>query len=655
MATVQSNRSPRSLADDLRSRTPGQIRSLLSARPDLLNPWPTDVSQLARRAADDASVLEAMGALDTRSLRVLEVFAALHEAPADTLSAALGEDVDDVIAGLWERALLWGGPIFKIVRAAQQAFGPYPCGLSAASHLTPDAKEVADAAQNLDADRLRYLVWEHPVSTAANPLTVLRGEQHVVPREVALVLREGKFLPPASPPELPEPAVAPASAVWNTLAGVRYVLTDLDHNPLPFSAAKSVTRRAVQDRAQAMGVPHDDLVVWLELAALAGLVGPVDGSVHPTRGASAWLSSAPQDMWVQLIDAWLDSDRILVRCRADELGTLTTSGQPRVAHHRRQILACWPAARLSAEQAREWVAWQRPRLVEAVALVGDVMAELTALGLLVGGVPVSEIGRPRDVVVPGNDNGLIVQPDHTVIAPANVDTPTWQLLYEIARVESWGPVTMHRIELPRLRAAMSTRDPSSIVAALATASRTPLPQSLEYTVGDAARGTPVQVSRMTVIRAHHADAEAVRALGWQELVPGTFATADPADSVRRQLDDAGIAMVQADSSVSASPLEYPRASSHDAAAVDRLVGHLVEETAVPAEAPALEPADPATLRQALTADCVWLEFTEGTQALTHLVEPLEVRSGSLTAWSLTAARTVTVPLSRIAALRIVND
>ena len=69
---------PRSLADDLRTRSAGQIVRLLRLRPDLLQPWPADLGQLARRAADDASVLEAMQSLTTPEVRGLAVFASVH-------------------------------------------------------------------------------------------------------------------------------------------------------------------------------------------------------------------------------------------------------------------------------------------------------------------------------------------------------------------------------------------------------------------------------------------------------------------------------------------------------------------------------------------------------------------------------------------------
>lgn len=657
MGTEQSSRVPRSLADDLRGRTPGQIHTLLSLRPDLLHPWPADLSHLARRAADDASVLEALGSLSTPRLRVLEVFAALHEATIEQVDEALDDDdVPGVVVDLWNRALLWGGPVFKVVRAAQQAFGAYPCGLSSASHLTPDPQEVTDNAIDMDPDRLRHLIWEHPVSSAANPLTVIRGEQNIVPREVALVLRQGRFLAPAEPPLLLAPVEPVPSAAWNVLAGVRYVLSDLRQRPLACNPQKGVSRRVLQDRATSMAVPVDDLVVWLELGAVAGLLGALDSSVHPTAEASTWLQSTPDQMWRTLIEAWLDSDRPLLRCRPDQLGCLTTAGIPRTAAHRREILAVWPQSRVTAQELQALLEWERPRLLEAREQAPDVLGELTALGLVVGGLPTASVNKPMAVEVPGVDNSLIVQPDHTVIAPANVDTATWALLHEIAHVESWGPVVMLRIDTAHLRLAVTTRRPAEIIAQLTRCSRTPLPQSVEYLVNDASRGAPAQVSRATVIQVGGDDGAALHALGWQQVASQTYITDQPVDVVLNALNQAGVAATSPDRTVIAPPLEYPRLQHHDPDAVDRLVGHLIENAPEVVPAPQLEPADPSTLREVLEeARRVWLEFSDGEQTLTQLVEPLEVRSGRLSAWSLTAARTVTVPLSRIAALRIADD
>jgi hypothetical protein len=102
-----------------------------------------DIGNLARRAADDASVLEAMQSLDTTALRVLEAFACLREATVDQISQGLPDRAQEVRAAarrLWSMALVWGTEELRVVRAAGEAFGPHPCGLAAAGHQAPDPR-----------------------------------------------------------------------------------------------------------------------------------------------------------------------------------------------------------------------------------------------------------------------------------------------------------------------------------------------------------------------------------------------------------------------------------------------------------------------------------------------------------------------------------
>lgn len=670
MASSTLPRTPRSLADDLRSRTPGQIRRLLALRPDLVHPWPADVSQLARRAADDASVLEAMQSLTTTQLRVLEAFACLHETTSDDVVRGLPDDPDAVtgaVAQLWSMALLWGGPhSHRIVRAAQQAFGPHPCGLAAAGHSAiVDPPSVRATAAGVDAGELERLVWHDPVLGSPHPLAVPRGEQFTVPRETALVLRDGKLLAPvAGPPAHPAAPAAPGHSLWTPVAGVRYVLTHLSRDPLPWNPARGVSRRTLTDRANTMAVPVDDLLVWLELAAAAGLVGGAADSVRLTAAADPWLRSEPAQMWTVLIGAWLDSDRPLASCQPEALGCLTTTGVPRTAHHRHHVLTVWPGGvTLDAEGLARTVAWERPRMQEAAEQAGQFFGEALHLGLVEAGVATAalellpgDVAQAAGYLAAAQTTGLIVQPDHTVIAPVAIDTATWELLQELAHLESWGPVTMHRIEPARLRAAVSGHSPDEIIARLSAASRTPLPQAVEYLVRDAARGSAARVYQATMVEAMPEDAVALRELGLAEVAPQVFTSDLPVDVVNRRLAAAGIVTTGLAEHVVAQPLDYPRAApAPDEQAVSRLVGHLLgDEAEVDEQAPQLQDADPDTMadvcRRAISTDQrLWLRYSEGDQTRTDLIEPIDLRSGLLTGWSLSAGRTVSVPLSRIAA------
>ncbi|MCB0898072.1 MAG: helicase-associated domain-containing protein [Actinobacteria bacterium] len=666
---MASSALPRSLADDLRSRSAGQIVRLLRLRPDLLQPWPADLGQLARRASDDASVLEAMQSLTTPELRVLAVFACLHEAGLDQLAQALPDDTDleRTVGSLWARALLWGGPdTYRIARAAQQSFGPYPCGLVAQSHTAADAQAVRDAADLVAADQLRDWVWHNPVSTQPHPLLIQRGEQYVLSREASLVLREGAYLPPVQAPASAEPAEpARGHSLWAVLAGVRYLLTDLTRQDLPSHAVRGVSRRGAADRAEQMKVPVDDLLVWLELAAAAGLVGLHEGSCRPTPAARAWLAGDAEQMWTALMTAWLRSDRLLGDCLPEMLGSLTSTVQPRTALHRLHILSVWPpAGRLDVDQLRELVAWERPRMHEAVEQVPGVYRELLALGLIEAGTPTAAMAELPEAVraaarcLPeAQADGLIVQPDGTVIAPLGIDNPTWQLLQSIAHVESWGPVVMHRIDPARLRSTVGGRDPHEVLGALTSASKTPIPQSLEYAVHDASRSSGVRVYPATVVEGGAAEAEQLVRLGLTQVSDRVFTSAQRPDEVVRLLQTAGVATTEGPEQVFATALE--RAVSEaapDDAAVARLVEHLLDAQPVPdAVPPELHPADPQTVadvcRQAIAEDRrVWVRYAQDDGVRTELVEPIDLRVGRLSGWSLNAARMITVPLARIAAV-----
>lgn len=632
-----------------------------------MQPWPADLGQLARRAADDASVLEAMQSLTTSELRVLEVFACLHEATVGDVVEGLPDDSEAVraaVESLWSRALLWGGPdIYRIARAAQQAFGPFPCGLAGATGSSFDAEAARSWTSSLEPSVRERLVWHDPVAQGPGGPLVLRGEKFVLPREVALLLREGVFLPAAVPPPA-VPTVHPASgrSLWAPIAGVRYVLTDLAREPLAWHATRGVSRRAVSDRATAMAVPCEELLAWLEMAAQAGLIGPEAGGIRPTIAAASWLGAPAARMWAWLAAEWLASDRPLPDCSPEALGCLTTGNTPRTAHHREQVLAVWPdGARVDAESLPRIVSWHRPRMHEAAAQAPAFLAEAEFLGLVEAGVPTAALALLPDGLtaaaeqIPAAETRcLIVQPDLTVIAPLAVDTMTWQLLQGIAHVESWGPVTTHRIDPARMRQTVAGQDVEDLLERLAGAARTPIPATVEYAVRDAGRSATVRVGRATLVTAGPESARTLEGMGMARV--SAYTSDLPPDVLARRLAQAGVTATVSAPQIHGQPLDHARpAPGPGSLALDRLVEHLTQEQAQPAaDPPPLHDADPATMVQVCqraisNTERLWLSYAEAGATRTELVEPVELRSGRLTAWSFTGGRTISVPLSQIAA------
>lgn len=103
---------PRSFAEALRASSDDDLAALVTARPDLLNPVPADLAQLAARASSGPSVARALDHLDRFHLQVLEALC-LDAAPAGAtrlaarLPGADAEQVDAALRTLARWGLVW--------------------------------------------------------------------------------------------------------------------------------------------------------------------------------------------------------------------------------------------------------------------------------------------------------------------------------------------------------------------------------------------------------------------------------------------------------------------------------------------------------------------------------------------------------------------
>ncbi|MEU3794695.1 helicase C-terminal domain-containing protein [Streptomyces fructofermentans] len=164
-ATGASGAHPRSLAEDLRARDDASLAALLRARPDLVTPVPTDLTQLATRAGTRASVVRALERLDRFALQTAEALAVAPEpAPYGTLLALLAGDEGDpavvrafpgALAVLREQALVWGpDDRLRLVRTARELLAPVP------QHPSPTGlgPTVAEATAGMSPGRVQELL-----------------------------------------------------------------------------------------------------------------------------------------------------------------------------------------------------------------------------------------------------------------------------------------------------------------------------------------------------------------------------------------------------------------------------------------------------------------------------------------------------------------
>ncbi|WP_371670658.1 helicase C-terminal domain-containing protein [Streptomyces sp. NBC_00289] len=156
---------PRSLAEALRARDDAALAVLLRARPDLITPVPTDLTQLATRAGTRASVVRALERLDRFALQTAEALAvAADPAPyAELLGLMAGDEGDPAVgvalpralATLREQALVWGDDErLRLVRTARELLAPSP------QHPSPTGlgPTVAEATAGMSPGRIQEIV-----------------------------------------------------------------------------------------------------------------------------------------------------------------------------------------------------------------------------------------------------------------------------------------------------------------------------------------------------------------------------------------------------------------------------------------------------------------------------------------------------------------
>ncbi|MFF8691564.1 helicase-associated domain-containing protein [Streptomyces sp. NPDC015144] len=161
---------PRTLAEALRARDDASLAALLRARPDLLNPVPGDITQLATRAGTRASVVRALERLDRFALQTAEALAVAAEpVPYATLLALLTGDTPDGEPGDAEDYEPGDAPGGEPGRAAERSAGQSPGRArrqAAARAPGPGAATVATAGtiaralpRALATLREQALVW----------------------------------------------------------------------------------------------------------------------------------------------------------------------------------------------------------------------------------------------------------------------------------------------------------------------------------------------------------------------------------------------------------------------------------------------------------------------------------------------------------------
>jgi len=538
---------PATLAGWLRTRSDEQLTALLAARPDVARPAPSDVVALASRLAVPVSVDRALDELDAVTLQVLDVvlLAPTDGLPPDELVAALPDLPDDVLESALERltgrALLWGDDVLHAPDPVRRAVR-HPAGLGrragelriqlpadldgALAELAPEERAVLE---RLAGERPVGHLPDSPADGGRTParrllqkglLARIDALNVELPREIGLRLRGDR---PYGPARLrPEPAVETheqgsldrraAGAALESVGKVGELLGLLEEEPAGLLRSGGVGVRDQKRLARALHVGEPEAAWLLELAYVAGLLdvgGPHRDEWLPTRGYDIWREQDLADRWAVLAAGWLSGVRLpsLVGQR-DVAGKAVNPLSPDLVRHtapaiRRSALALLaehpPGTGLAPADLVTLLRWRTPRRADRLAPVPAMLEEAARLGVVVGGL-LSSGGR--GLLAAGEDGAaegmrgllpepvdhVLAQPDLSLIAPGPLVSELADTLAVVADVESSGGATVFRVSEASVRRALDFGwSAADLHEFFARASRTPVPQALDYLIDDVAR------------------------------------------------------------------------------------------------------------------------------------------------------------------------
>lgn len=679
------------------------------------------------------------------------------------VSTAWGADAGPALDRLRTLALIWGpDDQLTPVRAAHECFAPHPAGLGPVTGLSlTRVSELLDQAPDGARAVLDRLTWDGPrgqVAYADRPvdedsqaplewllarglLAVADSDHVVLPREVALQLRGGRThrepavtAPELSPRAAPQAETHAAQAAAEAVRLVAALAQLWGTTPPPVLRAGGLGVRELKRTASALEVDETDAARIVEIAYAAGLIaddGEIDPHWAPTPEVDVWLTRDVPQRWVELARAYLSTPRCphLVGTRDERdaprnaLGPdLTRPGAVGLRAWVLRTLASLPSPQgTTPADLIERYAWTTPRRagLGRRVLLEAVVAEGVWLGLLgpagTDGVAVAAparalLERTEDgdrqaatrlgAALPAPVDHILLQADLTAIAPGPLDRHVARELDLLADVESRGGATVLRFTAASVRRALDAgRSGDDILTWLRDHSRTPVPQPLEYLIGDTAR----RHGRLRVSTARsfiRSDDEAALSelvsdrradsLQLRQLAPTVLAAQADPTAVLEVLRAMGLAPAAeaADGTVVIAPPPMhrtgarrrpvlahqappapSRASLLSAATALRLTELAAHDTTTrrldgtPEPPPGLPPtpADVATvliqLSQAMARRSpVWVAYVDGDGRVgQRLVEPIEVAAGRLQAFDRSTARILTVPIARVTRVTPLTD
>ena len=517
------------VAGKLRSLSVQELTQLLTLRPDLANPAPRSLPDLAERATTTASTRAAVESLDAWQLGVLTAAVALGDVPRrdivmactpDTACPPTQADVDTTLDDLGNILLLLEDhDTVHVVGAAAGLLGPFPAGLAPRSTtVIDDVPGRLAAAGPAVIPVIERLAWSptgrlphanRPLSPqdATTPVELALAhhllrpvDDHTVilPREVALHARRGRLFPdvvapqPPAWPEAQDPDRVNTAAIGTALEAVSAMsalLEAVDHMH-PARLRNGGMARRDGFKALSRVCRREDGWFHLWLAVSADLLGADARGWLPSQASDHWSESTLWQRWLALHDAWLT-----MTGTPGQLSNSLDAPSPATAQTwRREILTQIASAPvgtpIDTEKVSERLAWFHPTwpVAEAHEIIDAVLHEASLLGVIALGCRSRLADDRSDPGMPEPGTDLILQSDLTVVAPGPLTPAMSRDLALLADRESTGVAGVRRFSRSSLRRGLDagwTRE--QVRGWWAEHSMTEVPQGLLILLDDVVR------------------------------------------------------------------------------------------------------------------------------------------------------------------------
>jgi hypothetical protein len=412
------------------------------------------------------------------------------------------------------------------------------------------------------------------------------NHQPELPREVAVAgwlaerertLTGRPVIPPAGGDEAAVRRAAQAAA-QEALRGMTTLLDEARATPIAALKNGGVGARERARLGKRLSVPADVLLLWIDLAYAAGLLGRADAGYAPTQSYAGWRAAEPGRQWAVLVDAWFSLEHAPTsrETEGDKEHPPPLPLASAAGLLRRALLSAARAG-ASVRAAGEEVDWFFPlhgydagqrdgkvaaavREAELLGVIAtDMVSELGEHLLAVAGIApqdaVQELVRRCTPLLPEASCSVILQSDLTAVVSGQPSAAVSWLLNDSAVAETRGAARTWRFTPASVRAALDAGwTAQELLTELATISGRPIPQPLEYLITDASRRhgqVRVRGIRSCVIAAETLLTEilhtrSLNKLHFSQLAPTVLASPCDLDGVLARLREVGLSPMAED-------------------------------------------------------------------------------------------------------------